>query len=119
MRNKKLDLRVKLAEQQLPSGGSLATGYELFDKSDMMGSTSQRTDEGMSRLNAMASISTYTPPSRSSNRVRAKRRQMRPAPWSSGNRRWFVPPYSATSWMRVVRLINEFRGVRASARGAE
>ncbi len=38
--DKKLDLRVKLAEQQLPSGGSLATGYELFDKSDMMGSTS-------------------------------------------------------------------------------
>jgi len=38
--DRKLDLRVKLAEQQLPSGGSLATGYELFDKSDMMGSTS-------------------------------------------------------------------------------
>jgi flagellar M-ring protein FliF len=38
--DKKLDLRVKLAEQQLPSGGSIATGYELFDKSDMMGSTS-------------------------------------------------------------------------------
>ena len=38
--DRKLDLRVKLAEAQLPSGGSLATGYELFDKSDMMGSTS-------------------------------------------------------------------------------
>ncbi len=38
--DKKLDLRVKLAENQLPSGGSVATGYELFDKSDMMGSTS-------------------------------------------------------------------------------
>ena len=38
--DKKNELRVKLAEAQLPSGGSLATGYELFDKSDMMGSTS-------------------------------------------------------------------------------
>lgn len=38
--DKKLELRVKLAENQLPSGGSVATGYELFDKSDMMGSTS-------------------------------------------------------------------------------
>jgi flagellar M-ring protein FliF len=39
-RDRKLDLRVKMAEQQLPSGGSLSTGYELFDKTDMMGSTS-------------------------------------------------------------------------------
>jgi flagellar M-ring protein FliF len=38
--DRKLDLRVKLAETQLPGGGSVATGYELFDKSDMMGSTS-------------------------------------------------------------------------------
>lgn len=39
-RDHKLDLRVKMAEQQLPSGGSVATGYELFDKGDMLGSTS-------------------------------------------------------------------------------
>jgi len=39
-RDRKLDLRVKMAEQQLPSGGSANLGYELFDKSDMMGSTS-------------------------------------------------------------------------------
>ncbi|HIJ39422.1 MAG TPA: flagellar M-ring protein FliF [Rhodospirillaceae bacterium] len=39
-RDHKLDLRVKMAEQQLPSGGSVANGYELFDKSDMLGSTS-------------------------------------------------------------------------------
>ena len=38
--DKKNELRVKLAEAQLPAGGSVATGYELFDKSDMMGSTS-------------------------------------------------------------------------------
>ena len=38
--DRKLDLRVKLAEAGLPSGGSVATGYELFDKNDMMGSTS-------------------------------------------------------------------------------
>jgi flagellar M-ring protein FliF len=38
--DRKLDLRVKLAEAQLPGGGSLVTGYELFDKTDMMGSTS-------------------------------------------------------------------------------
>ncbi len=38
--DRKLELRVKLAESQLPSGGSLTTGYELFDKTDMMGSTS-------------------------------------------------------------------------------
>jgi flagellar M-ring protein FliF len=39
-RDHKLDLRVKMAEQQLPSGGSIATGYEIFDKGDMLGSTS-------------------------------------------------------------------------------
>ncbi len=39
-KDRKLDLRVKMAEQQLPSGGSVATGYELFDKGDMLGSTS-------------------------------------------------------------------------------
>ncbi len=39
-RDRKLDLRVKMAEQQLPSGGSVATGYEIFDKGDMLGSTS-------------------------------------------------------------------------------
>jgi flagellar M-ring protein FliF len=38
--DRKLELRMKLAEAGLPAGGSLATGYELFDKSDMMGSTS-------------------------------------------------------------------------------
>ena len=36
----KLDLRVKLADQALPSGGSVTAGYELFDKADMLGSTS-------------------------------------------------------------------------------
>jgi flagellar M-ring protein FliF len=39
-RDRKLDLRVKMAEQQLPSGGSVSTGYEVFDKGDMLGSTS-------------------------------------------------------------------------------
>ena len=38
-RDKKLDLRVKMAEQQLPSGGSVSTGYEVFDKNDVLGST--------------------------------------------------------------------------------
>ena len=38
--DRKMELRMKLAEAGLPSGGSVATGYELFDKSDMMGSTS-------------------------------------------------------------------------------
>jgi flagellar M-ring protein FliF len=36
----KLDIRVKMAEQQLPSGGSVSTGYELFDKGDVLGATS-------------------------------------------------------------------------------
>jgi flagellar M-ring protein FliF len=39
-KDRKLDLRVKMAEQQLPSGGSVSTGYEVFDKGDMLGSTS-------------------------------------------------------------------------------
>ena len=47
--DKKLDLRVKLAEQQLPSGGAIATGYELFDKNDMMGSTSFVQDVNLLR----------------------------------------------------------------------
>jgi flagellar M-ring protein FliF len=38
--DRKLEMRMKLAESGLPAGGSLATGYELFDKTDMMGSTS-------------------------------------------------------------------------------
>ena len=38
--DRKLDLRVKMAEQQLPSGGSISTGYEVFDKGDVLGSTS-------------------------------------------------------------------------------
>ncbi|HVI52172.1 MAG TPA: flagellar basal-body MS-ring/collar protein FliF [Candidatus Sulfotelmatobacter sp.] len=38
--DRKLDLRVKMAEQQLPSGGSVSTGYEVFDKGDVLGSTS-------------------------------------------------------------------------------
>lgn len=39
-KDRKLDLRVKMAEQQLPSSGSATSGYELFDKSDVLGSTS-------------------------------------------------------------------------------
>jgi flagellar M-ring protein FliF len=38
-KDKKLDLRVKMAEQAMPSGGRVA-GYELFDKQDALGSTS-------------------------------------------------------------------------------
>ncbi len=38
--DRKLDLRVKMAEQQLPSSGTINAGYELFDKGDMLGSTS-------------------------------------------------------------------------------
>jgi flagellar M-ring protein FliF len=37
--DQKLSLRVKLADQSLPSGGSVTAGYELFDKSDTLGST--------------------------------------------------------------------------------
>jgi len=39
-KDQKLGLRVKMAEQQLPSSGSVSTGYELFDKGDVLGSTS-------------------------------------------------------------------------------
>jgi len=38
-KDRKLDLRVRMAEQALPSGGRMA-GYELFDKQDALGSTS-------------------------------------------------------------------------------
>jgi flagellar M-ring protein FliF len=37
--DQKLGLRVKLADQALPGGGSITQGYELFDKTDMLGST--------------------------------------------------------------------------------
>lgn len=39
-KDRKLDLRVKLAQQSLPGGGSVSLGYEVFDKSDVLGSTS-------------------------------------------------------------------------------
>lgn len=38
-KDRKLDLRVRMAEQALPTGGRMA-GYELFDKQDALGSTS-------------------------------------------------------------------------------
>ncbi len=38
-KDRKLDLRVRMAEQALPGGGRMA-GYELFDKQDALGSTS-------------------------------------------------------------------------------
>lgn len=44
-----LSLRVKMAEQNLPSGGSLAPGYELFDKSDVLGTTSFMQDVNLLR----------------------------------------------------------------------
>lgn len=37
--DQKLALRVKMAEHELPSGGSVTAGYELFDKSDVLGAT--------------------------------------------------------------------------------
>ncbi len=37
--DQKLNLRVKLADQAIPGGGSITSGYELFDKSDVLGST--------------------------------------------------------------------------------
>ncbi len=37
--DQKLPLRVKLADQALPGGGSVTAGYELFDKNDVLGST--------------------------------------------------------------------------------
>lgn len=39
-RDHKLDLRVKMAEQNLPSGGTVSTGYELFDSGNALGTTS-------------------------------------------------------------------------------
>ncbi len=39
-KDQKLDMRVKMAEQALPSGGGANLGYEVFDKSDVLGSTS-------------------------------------------------------------------------------
>lgn len=62
-----------------------------------MGSTSQRSAAGMSRLNAMTSISTYTVPSRTSRRVAPKRRKMKPGPSFSGNLRWADVLQSAIS----------------------
>ncbi|MBI2235583.1 MAG: flagellar M-ring protein FliF [Magnetospirillum sp.] len=38
-KDRKLELRVRMAEQALPSGGRMA-GYELFDKQDALGTTS-------------------------------------------------------------------------------
>jgi len=38
-KDRKLDLRVRMAEMALPTGGRMA-GYELFDKQDALGSTS-------------------------------------------------------------------------------
>ncbi|MGE5548816.1 MAG: flagellar basal-body MS-ring/collar protein FliF [Solirubrobacterales bacterium] len=38
-KDRKMDLRVKMAEQAMPSNGRVA-GYELFDKQDALGSTS-------------------------------------------------------------------------------
>jgi flagellar M-ring protein FliF len=38
-KDRKLDLRVRMAEQALPTGGRMA-GYELFDKQDALGTTS-------------------------------------------------------------------------------
>jgi flagellar M-ring protein FliF len=37
--DQKLNMRVKLADQALPGGGAVTPGYELFDKSDVLGST--------------------------------------------------------------------------------
>lgn len=39
-KEKKLQLRVKLAEVSMPSGGSVAPGYELFDNGDVLSQTS-------------------------------------------------------------------------------
>lgn len=38
-KDRKLELRVKMAEQNLPSGGAVNEGYELFDKQDALGTT--------------------------------------------------------------------------------
>ncbi|MEO0036603.1 MAG: hypothetical protein RLZZ501_2626 [Pseudomonadota bacterium] len=47
-KDRKLDLRVKLAEDALPSGGRMA-GYELFDKQDNFGTTSFQQNMTMVR----------------------------------------------------------------------
>lgn len=39
-KDKKLQMRVKLAETSMPSGGSVAPGYELFDNGDVLSQTS-------------------------------------------------------------------------------
>ncbi len=39
-KDRKLEMRVRMAEQSLPSGGSVNMGYEVFDKSDALGTTS-------------------------------------------------------------------------------
>lgn len=39
-KDRKLEMRVRMAEQALPSGGSVNLGYEVFDKTDALGSTS-------------------------------------------------------------------------------
>src|SRR5215472_15013326 len=49
------------------------------------GLTSQRKQPGTQRLNAIASSSTYTPPSRSSNREMLNKRQMKPLPAPTGS----------------------------------
>ena len=48
-KDRKLDLRVRMAEQQLPGGGSVTSGYELFDKGDMLGTTSFMQNVNMLR----------------------------------------------------------------------
>nr|WP_040566875.1 flagellar basal-body MS-ring/collar protein FliF [Magnetospirillum molischianum] len=47
-KDRKLDLRVRMAEQALPSGGRMA-GYELFDKQDAFGTTSFQQNMTMVR----------------------------------------------------------------------
>lgn len=47
-KDRKLDLRVRMAEQALPHGGRMA-GYELFDKQDALGSTSFQQNVTMVR----------------------------------------------------------------------
>lgn len=39
-KDRKLEMRVRMAEHSLPGGGSVNMGYEVFDKSDALGSTS-------------------------------------------------------------------------------
>jgi flagellar M-ring protein FliF len=47
-KDRKLDLRVRMAEQALPTGGRMA-GYELFDKQDSLGSTSFQQNLNLAR----------------------------------------------------------------------